>query len=309
MLASARALLDHLIDYAGMFPPARLPLRDALRHYTRLTESPEAWMLGRFVILATQLQEMLAVVHAEGGAPALSIAALGRGGADWPEFWERLDSDLDVIESFRKAHRGPHSVDVVELTLPSALAETEARQLTDYVLPFFQLGAFLEVPAGATWQPEVQQLVKSLAAERRTATMPAMGLKIRCGGAVTPTIEQLAWFITCCRDARLPWKATAGLHHPLRHRDSTSGTMAHGFINVFAAGVLGHTHGLDQTLIAAILAEESIDALRFRDEGLGWRQWDCTVAQIREARRWMPSFGSCSFDEPCDGLRGLRLLP
>ena len=41
MLESIQAFMEHLIDYAGMFPPARLPLAEALRHYTQLRATPD----------------------------------------------------------------------------------------------------------------------------------------------------------------------------------------------------------------------------------------------------------------------------
>jgi hypothetical protein len=44
-----RALLAGLWDYAGLFPPAELPLEDALAEWQRIRASDDAWMLNRFV--------------------------------------------------------------------------------------------------------------------------------------------------------------------------------------------------------------------------------------------------------------------
>ncbi len=101
MLATVRALMEHLIDCAGMFPPARLPLREALRHYTRTAATPEAWMLGRFVCPAAKLGELRAAIDADGAPESLSIAALGRGGSDVSEFADNAHADLRAIEEFR----------------------------------------------------------------------------------------------------------------------------------------------------------------------------------------------------------------
>ena len=78
------------------------------------------------------------------------------------------------------------------------------------------------------------------------------GVKIRCGGAIVPSVEHLAFFIARCRESRLAWKATAGLHHPLRHRDPASQAMMHGFLNVFLAGVFAHMQALDEAQLAAL---------------------------------------------------------
>src|SRR5436305_3553099 len=49
MLPSVRAFLAGIIDYAGLFPPAQLPLDEAIRRYARYRTEPESWMMGRFV--------------------------------------------------------------------------------------------------------------------------------------------------------------------------------------------------------------------------------------------------------------------
>jgi hypothetical protein len=43
-------LLTGLIDYAGLFPPAKLSLDQAIRNYAAYRQCPERWMLGKFVI-------------------------------------------------------------------------------------------------------------------------------------------------------------------------------------------------------------------------------------------------------------------
>jgi hypothetical protein len=47
-----RALLTALFDHAPMFPPAKLPLAEALAEDDRARGSEHAWMLGRFVVPA-----------------------------------------------------------------------------------------------------------------------------------------------------------------------------------------------------------------------------------------------------------------
>lgn len=45
-----RALLTGLFDHAAMFPPASLPLGEALAEDERAQASEHAWLLGRFVV-------------------------------------------------------------------------------------------------------------------------------------------------------------------------------------------------------------------------------------------------------------------
>jgi hypothetical protein len=121
-------------------------------------------------------------------------------------------------------------------------------------------------------------------------------------------------FIRLCAAANVPFKATAGLHHPLRsvHRftyqpDSPSGVM-HGFINVFLTAAYLRA-GMETAVAVQLLAEQSVEAFRFDLDGISWRQHRLSRHEIAAARQsFAVSFGSCSFTEPIDDLKSLRLL-
>jgi hypothetical protein len=53
-----RALLAELIDHAPLFPPASLPLDEALAEHERARAGEHAWMLRRFVAPASRLREL-----------------------------------------------------------------------------------------------------------------------------------------------------------------------------------------------------------------------------------------------------------
>ena len=55
---SVIALLDALIDYAGLFPPAGLGMREAVRNYATNREGPYSWALARFICPASRLREL-----------------------------------------------------------------------------------------------------------------------------------------------------------------------------------------------------------------------------------------------------------
>jgi hypothetical protein len=143
-------------------------------------------------------------------------------------------------------------------------------------------------------------------------TNGVFGLKFRTGGleaAAYPSSEALARGIAVCRDRGLPYKITAGLHQPLRHTEPGLGTEAHGFLNVLVAAAMAHAHRrLPQRDLAAILDEESAEAFSFFATRLRWRNHAATLRQIRSMREHgLVSFGSCSFEEPLEGLRALGL--
>jgi hypothetical protein len=138
--------------------------------------------------------------------------------------------------------------------------------------------------------------------------------KLRTGGVTPeaiPSLEQVAAFIRACADRRLPFKATAGLHHPIRaehpltYEANAPRAVMHGFLNVFLAAAFAW-YGKDD--IEPILAETDPAALSF-DSSARWRQRTLSAEQVREARtEFAHAFGSCSFDEPVRDLQALGLL-
>lgn len=119
--------------------------------------------------------------------------------------------------------------------------------------------------------------------------------KVRCGGNVIPRAPALAELIQACRRLEVPFKATAGLHRPLRHDDE------HGFLNLLAAAVFGDEE--------EALEEEDPDAFAVSGDAFRWRDRDAGPEEIARARRDLfVSFGSCSAREPIDGLAALGLL-
>jgi hypothetical protein len=141
--------------------------------------------------------------------------------------------------------------------------------------------------------------------------------KVRTGGLTPdafPSAEALAGFMARCAKAKVPFKATAGLHHPLRSvqkctydADSPSALM-HGFVNVFLAAARLWHGGSDVETVATI-DEQSASAFRWDDAGVAWHGQRLTVEQLLAGReQFAISFGSCSFEEPVRDLQQLGWL-
>ncbi len=274
MSASLRALLSGVVDYAGLFPPARLPLEEAIHNYARYRQGPDAWMLGRFVIPAARLSAGL----------SFPISAVG---------------DLTAIGSYAAVEsyelKGPFNASSV-VGAAEMLRGSGAR-------------LFYEIVFTDEWRRRLAEVASAVASFNADFPDDRAALKLRCGGLEAsnfPTAEEVAFVLAVCRDAGVPLKFTAGLHHPLRRFDAGVQTYMHGFINVFTAGVLAHARGLDEEELRAVLADEDPSAFVFSADGLHWRDWRASTAEIAAARTdFVTSFGSCSFDEPRDDLRAL----
>jgi hypothetical protein len=313
-------MLAGIIDYAGLFPPAQLPLAEAIRCYARYRQGPDRWMLGHFICPAQRLGELSPFVpELFSSGPALPISALGRGGKDAAEFLAGLRADLAAMARFAVDFAERVEVTVYEVRVPGTvlatsnetmrqLLEDSARIIEETNLP--DLTPFYEVTFAADWRTSMTRLSTALAQAPRRGRPP--GFKLRCGGleaAAFPSPEQVAFAITACRDAGVALKFTAGLHHPVRHFDAALQIPMHGFLNVFGAGVLAHARQLNTALVQRILEDEDPEDFEFGGEAFHWKEHHANLAEIHAARRSaVISFGSCSFEEPIDDLRALGLL-
>lgn len=128
-----------------------------------------------------------------------------------------------------------------------------------------------------------------------------LGAKLRCGGLAPeafPADDAVAAFIGECRSLSLPFKLTAGLHHPFRARHEQIGVLQHGFVNMLGATILD----LSNADRVAVIAEQDPGAFAISGSGLGWRDFHADHAAIERGRGLFTAFGSCSFDEPVDDL-------
>jgi hypothetical protein len=304
MVAGLRALLEGVLDYAGLFPPARLPLDEAVRNYRRYRREPERWMLARLVCPAARLAELGALLGGMGQEEApVPLAVLGRGGDTVCHFAEGLSRDVLLIQEFHTQFSERAAAEVLELRGPENLAPASALDLVATGLAAElaqQFALFCEVPSFPLLDPA--PVIRLLL---------GAGVKFRCGGlqpSAFPPAEDVAAVITSCRDAGVTLKFTAGLHHPIRRFDPTLRVRMHGFVNVFGAAVLAHARGLDREQLRPILEDEDAGNFVFDGQGFRWKDYRATTAEIVAARRRVVSFGSCSFDEPRDDLRALGWL-
>jgi hypothetical protein len=310
MEASARrALLDGIIDYAGLFPPATLPMAEAWREYGRHRASPQAWMLGRFICPAARLEELAACLQPE--ESGVSLALLAARAPEAAALSETLAADEAGWARFRTGQSGRARVEAWELRLPEDSPDgdaLEAMLAKGRALLSPDTDTFWE--AGPDWdRGRLEALAEVLV--RLNAGGGRHGLKLRCGGVTAaefPTLDRVAMVITLCRDHGLPLKLTAGLHHPLRHWRPEPGVWMHGFLNVYFAAMAALTHGLAERDLLPILSETRRDLFRLREGELSWRELRVETSEVREARRLLPGHGSCSFDEPVADLRALGWL-
>lgn len=304
VIAALRCLLTGLIDYAGLFPPAQLPLAPAVRNYAHYLTSPHSWMLGRFILPAAQLE----AVEPDWMAWFSPLAPL-----ELSVLCTDLALDLPRLTRWLATYPDQARAAVAELRWgdEEALADRLEKDQAELAAAGLAATLYYELPFNAAWEARLPAAMAALAAARQQGW--EVGFKLRCGGvtpAMFPTPRQAALAVIAARDAHVPLKATAGLHHPLRRYDATVSTFMHGFINLFGGGVLAHVHSWDVATLEAVLLEEAPSAFGFDDSVLHWRAWSAGLADIEQVRQTrLIAYGSCSFDEPRDDLVALGWLP
>src|SRR5207237_4763215 len=119
---------------------------------------------------------------------------------------------------------------------------------------------------------------------------------------------QIAQALVTPATHQVPIKFTAGLHHPLRQYRDEVQTKMHGFLNVLGAAILAAEYKWDRNQPSRMQADENADSFSFTDEFFAWRDWKINIKRLQDRRKFVTSFGSCSFDEPREDLRAIGFL-
>jgi len=327
-MTAIRELMTGLIDYAGLFPPAKLAMHLVVENYDRYLAGDYAWIMGRLICPAARLDEMAECIQALPPAPAdrepWRISMLGRPAADGDVFTAQLADDIAAARACENRLGSAVVVDAYEVRVPDRMAGQPdglgdlARSSRDRLVS--ELGrdvrVFFEVPFAENWTTQVPAAIAQFATRASdspsVATEGGCGVKVRTGGVeahMIPGVEQVACFIAACCKHKVAFKATAGLHHPIRHPSDQVAAPMHGFFNVFGGAVLAQHAGLDESTLSQILDDRDASHFVWSEDGLAWRDTRVDASRIAATRATLAtSFGSCSFDEPIDDLRSMALL-
>jgi hypothetical protein len=303
----ARLLLEGLFDYAGLFPPAALPLDEVVRRFAGFRQGPHAALLGRLVVPVSALAALETCVTglppAAFGTP-WRLSVLGSGG---------MEEDRQAIAEFNARHRdGRLIVDTVEVKVTSRLDVRRARALARD-----GWDVYCEPP-----DVRLGELLDAIA-------VSGLHAKLRAGGVTAdavPPASAVAELLAGCVVRGIRVKATAGLHHavsgtyPLTYAADAARAPMHGYLNLLIAAGVAQAAGP-----AAMRAPEVVHALArilsltsrpvLTPGGvLEWRDGSgpLTEGPLHElapgARALLRSIGTCSFDDPVADARALALL-
>ncbi len=290
-LDARTAAFGGLIDYAGTFPPASLPMDEAVEEFRRIRTSPNRWVMGRFLSRASELERLAAVATGSmrRGEPPWSIGVIfdithGAAAALGQEFQREMAPVMSV--SSAEARATPEAP-------PGALIDAMATIDPD-------IATFIEVDTATDLTDQIRDISSALRERGRPG-----GAKLRCGGTTPeafPTVGDVSTFLWEASGSSIPFKATAGLHHPIRHRDEKLGVWRHGFVNILLASVACDA-GESKSTVEQIVAETDPDAFAIGTMAASWRDVSLPGAAIARSRRsGFTAFGSCDVEEPLNDL-------
>lgn len=284
-MTAIHKLLAGFFDYAGLYPPASLSLRSAANNYLDYASGKHAWALGRFIVNADRLEELRSIAEDHLGRFKLSVIAPD------PNTLAAVSREIDngmPIGAVEMKYSDPKALQQITNAIPQSVT------------------IYIEIPLDATGISALDQISSA-----------GLRAKVRMGGVTAesfPPPSAVVKMLTALAKLRLAFKATAGLHHPIRSTQpltynprSATSTM-HGFLNLCCAAAVLYFDGNERDAEAA-LNDQDQSSWRIDDDSLHWRQLKWTRDQLATLRRdFFIGVGSCSFEEPIHDLEALGWL-
>jgi hypothetical protein len=278
-------LLAGFFDYAGLYPPASLSLRSAANNYLDYAQAKHAAALGRFIVNADRLEELRSI--AGDGLKQFRLSVIA--------------TDVKSLNTISSEINNGMPVETVEIKCadPGVIRQIAAsvpKSLTTYIeIPFDTQG------------------IAALDAISRAD----MRAKIRMGGIVAeafPPASAVIQMLSTLAKLRLPFKATAGLHHPTRsaqpltYYPHSAKAIMYGFLNLSCAAAMLYFGGTEKDA-EDILQDEDVRSWKVDAASIQWRHLTWTRDQLSTLRhQFFMGVGSCSFEEPIHDLEALGWL-
>ncbi|MGE0000713.1 MAG: hypothetical protein AB7F50_08240 [Fimbriimonadaceae bacterium] len=292
MKAALEALLAKSLEYAGLFPPAKLEMGPAVTQYLAQRAGSDGWIVNRFVCPVSRLEELGAALDPGKEVRATVVGRPANAASD-------LERDARAIaECPGNVIVQAYEAKIGDIRFAHKAGRPLAKVADEFVADGWPL--FVEFVGSGDRSGAMQEL---------SASLEDVGFKLRTGGVETsmfPSTEDVADFIVEVASLNVPVKFTAGLHEPLRHWDDGLRAWHHGFVAVLSAACLALSGDLSRREVAEVL---ECPKFLFSDDSLEVLGHRADLDDIESFRDLFGGFGSCSVDEPIEGLRRLGWLP
>jgi hypothetical protein len=307
-----RALFHALFDDAAVFPPALVPLPQAVADHVARQGSSYAGsggLVGPLLLPSSAVEDFLKLRR-----PQLAVAVIARPGTDLGlvgDALARLHESPDVgVSDVGVSDVGVSDVIVSGVEIGWSPAWHRVRALL--AREGWGSSLSVEVPRGADLERALSDLqehaddANPVQAKFRTGSTPDQPV---------PTPTEVANFIRACVDRDLGFKLTGGLHHAIStttavstttestSRPSTSAGVEDqfGFLNVIAATRWALAHGAEVPEMESLLSQR--DPVPILDIITRMSAADASVV-----RAFFTAYGCCAVMDPIGDLVALGLI-
>jgi len=274
-------------------------------------------MLAHFIIPHSLLDKLIPFEDLMDAQRPVMLSVLGSSTQNTSDFKKALTTWLTNIDDVHAMLGNKISTPSMELKLPASFKQHEVSGLLKDIRDTVkQKGnypntVFIEVTQQKNWRAKARYVIEALS-ESETEDALKLGFKLRTGGIepwMVPDITDVAWTLKTTAEAGISIKFTAGLHHPVRNYDAEVGSTMYGFFNIFTAGLAAHIYQPSTDDLINILEERNPASFQFSNSALSWKDYHVTIREIEQIRgSGLISFGSCSFEEPLEDLKTLKLI-
>jgi len=282
-MTALKTLLAGYFDYAGLYPPASHSMRSAANNYLDYSHSKHASLLGRFIIDLNRLDEVRSIVCEE----------------DLKQFkLSVIASDISALDAISKEIEKGTPIETLEFKA----SDPETIEQIATGVPH-SITTYFEIP----FEFNAMNVISDM----------GVRAKVRMGGVVAgafPPVSAVVRMLKVLASLRIPFKATAGLHHPFRssqpltYEPQSSQATMHGFLNLCCAAAVLHFGG-EESDAEMVLQDEDRSAWQVDGGSLRWRHLRWTEEHLSALRReFFMGVGSCSFEEPIQDLEALGWL-
>lgn len=261
-------------------------MADALRNHLQARTESWAGVVGLFLCNASRLPELITeLIKIKPVKPVGLSLVIDTGLSAVPKAISIVESRTELLALRMVEMPAPSEVDDVWLERVSEFVPEDVIRVIEPRRP----SQNTEAGTSSEWLDSVRRVAEH-------GSWP----KLRCGGQTPeafPSVDEVADFLTVASTTGVPFKATAGLHNALRHRDEETGFNHHGFLNLLVATA------------RTLSGKDAREALTSDDpEALAAEAKALPEAAAHAVRGVFASYGSCSLTEPVEDLEGLGLL-
>lgn len=274
-------------------------VREAVEVYRQVRASRRSWVAGRFIIPASQLEELALV----------AMTTMRAGELPWEI---SVVFDLEPSESahlaaaFHAEMEPAMSVAAAEARVIDPTLDGIERLVTTVGSIHPDVVGFFEPTRSANTEGEIRSIAQAIKQAGRVG-----GAMLRCAGPtgdMFPTPEEVAAFIGAAMDVGLPFKATGGLDQPIRHLDGELGTHRHGVLNLLMATAAA-AQGASMETIIEIVADTNPAEFRLSAAFAKWRDLAIPGSALRRVRqKHFISYSSYNLEQGIALLGALHLL-